>query len=334
MPFCSVIVLNFQGEKLIEATLKSLFALDYPKDRYKIIIVDNASKDKSVEIINSLTREFVNPITTLLPLDKNLGFAGGNNEGIKQAKGKYVILLNNDCVVDKSWLTELVKVAEKDEHIFAAGSKVYLRETNKIQNAGIMMFEDGYGRDVGAIVHGKDQDYAEDVGQYDREKETYAACAVAVLYRKSILDNIGYPDDTSFMYYEDVEISERARMHGYKIMYAPHAVVHHHHAASSGEYSPFFIYHSELGRLLHMFFWFPQRIFWREYFKFALKSKLRILYGIKKNILKQQAQYFKVTCKLFFSFPSLYEKRRIKINGINPKLIEKNYQSIRNNVRI
>ena len=148
MPFCSVIVLNFQGEKLIEATLKSLFALDYPKDRYKIIIVDNASKDKSVEIINSLTREFVNPITTLLPLDKNLGFAGGNNEGIKQAKGKYVILLNNDCVVDKSWLTELVKVAEKDEHIFAVGSKVYLRETNKIQNAGIVMFADGYGRDV------------------------------------------------------------------------------------------------------------------------------------------------------------------------------------------
>jgi len=337
MPYCTIIVLNYQGEKIIQATLESLAQLSYPKDRFEVIVVDNNSHDKSKEVINvflkelSLTTNHCSLVT--LFLDKNLGFAGGNNEGIHQAVGEYVILLNNDCAVEKNWLTELVKVAEKNEKIFAVGSKVYLLQTNRIQNAGILMFEDGYGRDVGAVVKGHTQDYAEDVGQFNREKETYAACAVAVLYRKSILDTIGLLDDSFFMYYEDVELSERARMNGYKIMYAPKAIVHHEHATSSGEWSPFFIYHSELGRLLHVFFWFPQRIFWREYLKFAGKSLLRIFYGIKHNKFNQQIQYFKVSLYVLWKFPSLFSKRTTKLKGIDPRMIEHNYQNIKRNIR-
>lgn len=328
MPFCSVIVLNYQGEKMIQATLESLSNLSYPKDRFEVIVVDNNSRDKSREVIEN----YKHSLTTHY-LDKNLGFAGGNNEGIKRAKGEYMILLNNDCVVDTDWLTELVKVAEKDEKVFAVGSKVYLQQTNKIQNAGILMFEDGYGRDVGAVVQNHIQDYAKDIGQYNREKETYAVCAVAALYRKNILDQIGLLDDTFFMYYEDVELSERARMHGYKIVYAPKAVVHHDHAASSGEFSNFFIYHSELGRLLHMFFWFPQRIFWREYLKFFGKSILRIPFGMKRNRLSQQIQYFKVSMYIFVHLIELYTKRKSKHASISKGVIEKNYQSIKDNKR-
>lgn len=324
---------------MIQATLQSLSQLLYPKDRFEVIVVDNNSRDKSREVIENYidSRRSVPttnhyPLTTLY-LNKNLGFAGGNNEGIKKAKGKYVVLLNNDCIVDKEWLTELVKVAEKDEKIFAVGSKVYLQQTNKIQNAGIAMFEDGYGRDVGAVVKNHTQDYAEDIGQYNREKETYAACAVAALYRKSILDQIGLLDDIFFMYYEDVELSERARMHGYKIMYAPLAVVHHDHAASSGEFSSFFIYQSELGRLLHMFFWFPQRIFWREYLKFFGKSLLRIPFGIKRKRLPQQIQYIKVSFFILSHLLGLYKRKSEKQKGILNGVIEKNYQNIRSHVR-
>ena len=268
-----------------------------------------------------------------LYLKDNLGFAGGNNEGIKIARGEYVILLNNDCIVNKNWLGELVKVAEKDEKIFAVGSKVYLQQTNKIQNAGILMFEDGYGRDVGAVVKGHAQDYAEDRGQFNREKETYAACAVAALYRKSMLDRIGLLDDSFFMYYEDVELSERARMNGYKIMYAPKAVVHHDHAASSGEWSPFFIYHSELGRLLHTFFWFPQRIFWREYILFFARSILRIPFGIKHKRLVQQSQYIRISLYILLHFFRLNKKRSKKLKHVSLERIERNYQSIKDNRR-
>jgi len=352
LPFCSIIVLNYQGERIIRATLESLSKLSYPKDRFEVIVVDNNSMDKSREVIENYidsrlrgndtlvptandpsTSLRVNyPLTTLY-LDKNLGFAGGNNEGIRIAKGTYVVLLNNDCIVDPSWLTELVKVAEKDEKIFAVGSKVYLQQTNKIQNAGIIMFEDGYGRDVGAVVKNHTQNYAEDIGQYNREKETYAACAVAALYRKSILDRIGLLDDAFFMYYEDVELSERARMRGFKIMYAPHAIVHHDHAASSGEWSNFFIYQSELGRLLHVFFWFPQRIFWREYLKFFGKSLLRIPLGIRRNKLNQQSQYIKISLFIVFHLVELCKKRNKKHEGIPKGVIEKNYQSIKDNKR-
>jgi GT2 family glycosyltransferase len=334
-PFCSIVILNYQGEKLIKATLQSLSALTYPREKFEVIIVDNNSHDTSKDIIDSCKEGFTkskHQITTLY-LRENLGFAGGNNEGIKASKGKYVVLLNNDCIVNPSWLSELVQVAEKDESLFAVGSKVYLQQTNKIQNAGILMFEDGYGRDIGAIVKGHSQDYAEDIGQYNREKETYAACAVAALYRKSILDQIGLLDDTFFMYYEDVELSERARINGYKIMYAPKAIVRHDHAASSGEFSNFFIYHSELGRLLHMFFWFPHRIFWREYLKFFGKSVLRIPFGIKNNRLTQQIQYMYVSLFFISHLPTLYKRKNEKYSNIQAGIVEKNYQAIRSNVR-
>ena len=126
-------------------------------------------------------------------------------------------------------------MAEKDEKIFAVNSKIYLGNTNKIQNAGIRIFANGYAQDIGAIPNNKIQDYEEDRGQYDKEREVDAACGAAVLYRKSILDKIGLLDGSFFLYYEDVEISERAKKQGYKIIYTPKATVHHLHAASSNE---------------------------------------------------------------------------------------------------
>lgn len=336
-PFCSIIILNYNGEKFVKKTLESVFGLDYPKDDYEIIVVDNASTDKSSNVIENyidsgsesgmtsnesvipakarvhpepVHREGIQPKITTFFLNNNLGFSGGNNIGIKHAKGKYIILLNNDCIVDKNWLKELVAVAEKDEKIFAVNSKIYLGDTNKIQNAGIRIFPNGYAQDIGAIPNDKVQEYAEDKGQYDKEREIDAACGAAVLYRKSILDEIGLLDESFFLYYEDVEISERAKKHGYKIVYAPKAVVHHLHAASSEEWSPFFIYHSEKGRLLHMIYHFSLTVFFREYFKFFFKSILRLGYGVRhpKRFL-QQLQYLKVSVYFLFHLAVLLFKR-------------------------
>lgn len=319
MPSCSIIILNYNGEKFIKKTLESVFALDYPKKDFEIIIVDNASTDKGVEIIQGLAHPNVPLLTASVKngpsirsilLSKNIGFSGGNNMGIKKAVGKYVVLLNNDCVVDKDWLKELVAVAEKNEKIFAVNSKIYLGNTNKIQNAGIRIFPNGYAQDIGAIPNNKVQDYEEDIGQYDKEKEIDAACGAAVLYRKSILEKIGLLEESFFLYYEDVEISERAKKHGYKIMYAPLAVVHHLHAASSAEWSPFFIYHSERGRLLHMIFHFPLLIFLKEYLKSFFKSILRLGYGVKHpERFTQQLQYIKVSIHFLFHLPILLTKR-------------------------
>ncbi len=392
-PFCSVIVLNYFGEKVIEDTLNSLLSLNYPKNRYEIIVVDNNSQDNSQEILTKYSKDYRN--IKLVFLNKNLGFSKGNNIGIKKAKGEFVALLNTDCVVEKNWLKELIKSATKDKKIFAVNSKILLypkyinirfnmntklvpvyawlsrsnlydrsesklfylqlhrtsdyfqievpfepykddsveftllsnsrefkfnkildlknsitfatpsvevtkitqngsdieykitlnlsdqniakQSLDRVQNAGILVFQDGYGRDIGAIVSGNKQYYEYDLKQYNKEKEIYAACGAAVLYRKKILDRIGYLDESFFMYYEDVEISERARFAGFKTVYTPWAVVRHHHALFSKEWSPFFFYHVEKGRLLHLFYNFPLRIFLLAYYTLVLDCIVNLL---------------------------------------------------------
>lgn len=392
-PFCSIIILNYQGEKVIEGCINSLLQLNYPKDNFEIIVVDNHSNDRSEEILKKLAAQYNN--IKLIFLDKNYGFSKGNNAGIKQARGEYVVLVNNDCIVEKNWLKELVKIALKDKKIFAVNSKILLyqkflnikfqinpklipvfawlsrsklyestgsklfylplwkgddyyqiellyepyldevieftilfnsreiklqdkvdltkiitfdnqaikvsevrrknddveykitakvsnrrileKSLNKIQDAGIMVFQDGYGRDIGAIVSGHKQFHEYDLNQYNKEREIYAACGAAVMYNKKILDKIGYLDESFFMYYEDVEISERARFAGFKSVYCPKAVVRHHHALFSKEWSPFFIYHVEKGRLLHLYYNFPFRVFLSAYFYLVLDSIFNLL---------------------------------------------------------
>ncbi len=305
-PFCTIIVLNYEGETYLSKTIESLLDLDYPKNRYEIIVVDNASKDKSREIIEKYGVK-IKPLF----LGTNKGFSAGNNEGIKDAKGEYVALLNNDCVVDKGWLSELVLTADNDPRIFAVNSKIMLGKTNKIQNAGITVFPDGYARDRGAVpINGK-QDYEEDRGQYSKETEIDAACAAAVLYRKSILDQIGLLDENFFMYYEDVELSERARKHGYRIVYCPKAIAYHEHAKSSKEWSPFFIYHSERGRLMHTLFHFPLQVFFREYVIFSVKAKLRFLARLftEPSSIAKNWQYLRVKWYFLIRLPILVSKR-------------------------
>ncbi|MFA5136546.1 MAG: glycosyltransferase family 2 protein [Patescibacteria group bacterium] len=319
VPFCSIVVLNYQGEKFLQQTISSVLDINYPREKYEIIVVDNASTDQSRSIIDQLATDNLpagrqgHQLTTIY-LSKNLGFSAGNNVGVRRSKGEYVILLNNDCTVDKNWLKELVTVTEKDKNIFAVNPKVYLHKTRKIQNAGIRIFSNGYAQDRGAVPRNNIQEYEEDKGQYDKEEEIDAACAVATLYRKAILEKIGLFDERFFLYYEDVEISERAKKYGYKIMYSPKAIAYHKHASSSGQWSPFFIYQSERGRLLHLFLHFPFPLFLKEYMMFSMKAKVRFLVRL---IINQQTmpinwQYIRVKYYFFFHLPILFYSKYLQ----------------------
>lgn len=398
-PFCSVIVLNYFGEKVIKNAINSLLNLNFPQEKLEVIIVDNGSKDKSHKILSEISKQHSN--IKLIFLEKNLGFTKGNNIGIKQAVGKYVALLNNDCVVEKDWLKELIELAEKDSGTFAVSSKVLLfpkyfnlslivdqgltpiyallsksnlyqysnnkvylplwrgdstykieipvdsildefveilvlfslkrkilkkdlipgnlfkfdestaevkkiktskgdlavtfrintkskfflsKAKDKVQNAGIIVFQDGYGRDIGSIIRYSNQYYEYDRGQYEKEAEIYAACGAAVLFRRDLLEKLGFLDESFFMYYDDVDICEKARIAGYKIFYCPKAVARHLHALSSGEWSPFFIYHVEKGRLLHVFYNFPLTIFLKEYMELFLKTLINAIIFLLKSL--------------------------------------------------
>ena len=327
----SVIILSYFGEKSLSETVDAVLNSHFPAEKFEIIIVDNNSQDNSHQIIDQYRKKYPQQIKTLF-LPQNIGFACGNNEGFKIARGKYSILLNNDCLVDPDWLPELIKTADSDPKAFSIGSKIMLYPANKnvIQNAGSFVFQDGYGRDIGAIVTLDHQQlYENDIGQYSQTREVYSTCGAAVLYRQEILNKIGLFDPHFFMYYEDTEISERARLAGYRHLYSPKAVVYHHHASSSHEWSPFFIFHTEKGRLLHLLYHFPLKVYFHEYFKFTLKSKLRFIKSvIKFNNIGKSYQYIRVSIYLFFHFPELFLKRLKYSQLYPPQMRQVNYQKI------
>ncbi|MGB9979564.1 glycosyltransferase family 2 protein [Methanobacterium sp.] len=215
----SIIIPNFNGKKFLKTCLDSIKNQNYLF--YDVIIIDNASSDGSVMYIQENYPEF-----TLIQNKENLGFAAAVNQGIKTSSSEYMFLLNNDVEIEHNSISNLLKCIEKDESIFAVSSKmIQYNDRSKIDDAGDEYTILGWTRKVG---DGKSLDL------YNAERETFSACAGAALYRKSILDKIGYFDENFFAYMEDVDISYRARIKGYKCVYCPEAVVYHLGSGTSG----------------------------------------------------------------------------------------------------
>lgn len=235
----SVVIVNYNGKRFLKDCFSALADLDFPKDELEIILVDNASTDGSVPYVR---QEF--PWITVVESAENLGFAGGNNLGIANAHGNYVALLNNDTVVEKLWLREMVEVLDGNPKAGACTSKMLFIEASGadvINNAGSIILRDGSSADRG---------FREiDRGQYEKEEEVFSACGASVLLRREMLEDVGLLDSDFFMYYEDTDLAWRARLKGWKIIYNPRSLVRHVHCGSSVEWSPFFVFHVESNRL-------------------------------------------------------------------------------------
>ncbi len=121
-PLISIITVNFNGKVFLKNLFDSILSVDYPSEKIQLIMVDNASTDGSVEFVR---KEF--PQVEIIALDRNKGYSGGNNEGFKRSQGKYIVLINNDCVVEKDWLREMLSIfgqSAGNSVIGAVGSKV------------------------------------------------------------------------------------------------------------------------------------------------------------------------------------------------------------------
>lgn len=235
-PQASVIILNFNGMQVIDKCLEAVLAQEVDFD-FEVLVVDNASDDGSVEHISHHY-----PAVRLIANETNLGFAAGNNVGLRSASGNCLVLLNNDTRVRPVWLKSLVEVADSDPKIGAVTAKVIFAEPPAhIQSAGGLLLSDGSSADRG---------FGEpDKGQYDQIEEVFGLCGASVLLRRQMLDQVGLFDETFFMYYEDTDLSWRMRSLGWKVVYQPKAVVEHLHATSSQEWSRFFIFHVDRNRL-------------------------------------------------------------------------------------
>ncbi|MCC7429950.1 glycosyltransferase family 2 protein [bacterium] len=227
-PSVYLIVLNWNGSKLLEETLLSLQKITYKN--YKIIVVDNGSVDESVEMLKA---KF--PQVYLIQNDKNLGFGGGNNVGIEfclSQKTDYVLLLNNDVEVDKDFVTEMVKVAESSGKIGLVAPKIYYFEPkNRLWFAGgKVSFATGLISHVGLRETDK--------GLYDKVCETDYVCGCAMLIKRKVLEKIGMFDPIfNPAYVEDADLSQRAKLASYKLFYAPKGIVWHKVSSTLGAMS-------------------------------------------------------------------------------------------------
>ncbi len=229
VPLVSVIIVNYNGRAFLEKCISSLFAQSYPN--VEIILVDNASSDDS---INYLRKEF--PSIKIIANKENIGFAKGNNIGIKAANGELIATLNNDTEVSTQWLDELVKAVTSDEKVGMCASKMlFMKNPEFINSTGICISRSGACWDRGM--------FERDQGQYESIEEVFAPCAGAAIYRKAMLNEIGLFDEDFLAYMEDVDIAFRGRYAGWKCLFMPNAVVYHVHSGTGGYMSDYTIYY-------------------------------------------------------------------------------------------
>jgi len=190
--------------------------------------------------------------------------------------------------------------------------------TPLIQNAGSIVFRSGAGRDRGTYVRGTEVLYEEDHGQYDQVEEVFAGCGANLLMRRELLADISDFDSDFFMYYEDTDLSWRARLRGWKVMYAPEAIVRHIHCGSSGEWSPQFLYLTERNRLAMVFKngeWKQVSRVWGGYFykvirtAFGFFSRLLLAKSGRRNYARQLWLHLHVLFTLVTWQPFLWRKR-------------------------
>jgi len=232
-PFVSFIIVNFNGKKYLRKCFDSILNLDYPKEKIEIIMVDNGSKDSSVSFVKK------NYPTIKVLRNKENNYCSANNLGISKAKGEFVALSNNDAILNKNWLKELVKEITSDEKIGGTGGKI-LFFNGRIQSAGQEKLADFWWRDIGFKEKNK--------GQYDKKKEVISLSGAAVLYRKKFLTGIGGFDEDFRMYCDEADIGMRARKKGWKLVYVPTAIAHHKFMGTAKK--PEALYYCHRNRLL------------------------------------------------------------------------------------
>lgn len=245
-PFVAVIILNWNNAADTLACLRSLAGLEYPGDRLRIVVVDNGSSDDSVAQIRTAY-----PSQELIETGENLGYAEGNNVGIRSALEQnpdHILILNNDTELRPDFLSQLVAEAESAPSIGAVGPKMYFAEPPDMVFAAGSLVEWKAGtlnqRGIWqreSVVGPLYSDTPEDV-------DFIVGCGV--LFKREVFEQIGLLDPRYFLNFEDVDLCIRARRAGYRVRYTPEAVLFHKVSASLGQGSPRNTYYMTRNALL------------------------------------------------------------------------------------
>ena len=216
----SVVIPNWNGMRFLATCLDAL--RNQTLANVEVILVDNASSDGSQEFVRSAY-----PEVHLIALGENRGFTGACNAGIAAATGAYIALLNNDTEVQPDWAEQVARAFAGHPAAGIIASKMLLfDQRDRFHTAGDFFTIDGRAGNRGA--------WEWNTGQYDCGEYVFSACGGSAAYRQSMLKDIGALDDDFFFLLEDVDLAWRAQLAGYKVWYAPGAVVYHHLSATGG----------------------------------------------------------------------------------------------------
>lgn len=223
----SIIIVCFNSREVLLPCLESIWKA-LPSFPFEVILVDNGSKDNSVQEVNRRFQEVI-----IIQSGSNAGYAGGNNIGFAKARGQYVLFLNPDTIIHQGTFDRLVGRADSDPNIGIVGPAVQHADGTRqvsclrapsIREALAKAFWlyriPGYMK-----AYGFPGEYRED--QYKGEMEVDVITGCCLLARKAILDEVGVFDEEYFVYFEEIDLCERVRNHGYKIFYDPSASIVH-----------------------------------------------------------------------------------------------------------
>jgi GT2 family glycosyltransferase len=293
-PLISILILNYNGKALLKQCFDSIFTQEH--SGYEVILADNNSSDDSV----SWTKENY-PDVKIIEHEKNFGFAGGNNRALPHTNGEWVFFLNNDVFLEKNCLNilaEHIKTKNAEQSVFAP---LMLKSDfpHLIDSAGDMLYPWGYAYRYDNVLV--------DEKKFFEDREIFAACCGAAIFSKNLLQKLNGFDDDFFLYYEDVDLSLRAKRLGAKIWLVPQAKVFHKGSATVGKRTSLRLYcvernrfwtklknfpfstllkyapHSFACSMLSLTIWAKRGFLWAW-----IKSRFAMLLGMPKMIKKRR----------------------------------------------
>lgn len=292
-----IVIPNFNGKVFLRNCLDSL--RQQSCSDFKVIIVDNGSKDGSVEL---LRQEY--PEVQLIAWDENRGFSAAVNAGIMAGSAPFVFLLNNDTELDEQCLVNLLTAATtKSEYDFFAAKMLNYHDRDRLDGAGDAFLRGGVGYRLGTME--KDSEC------YSNAKQVFGACAGAALYRREFFNELGLFDEDFFAYLEDVDLNLRANSRGKKCWYVPDARVYHIGSATTGsKINEFTVSLSTRNNFSILIKNYPLSLLFRFAPVICVYQFFWFCFVIKK---KQFFAYCKGIVKFLKVFPLMLKKRQVNL---------------------
>lgn len=269
-PSVSLVVLSWNGMEHLDLCLSSLSRQTYTD--CEIVLVDNGSTDGSREWVEARY-----PRVRIERTEQNLGVPGGVNYGLARARGRYVAILNNDIEAEPQWLAESVRALEQYPEAGFTASRVRLfYQRDRLDTAGDLYFRAGYPAKRGWLRR--------DGPEFDEPRWVFGACAVAALYRRELLDSVGFMDEEFESALEDLDLSFRAQLQGYKCRYVPAAIIYHKLGATVGKG----LSNPRHQLRFHRNIWLVRiknlpTLFWIRYLPQMLVAELAVLYRASRS---------------------------------------------------